>query len=475
MRPCSDASRSARWDWRVVLAAVVVGVVLVAGCGGESASDDGGAEAADRSEGAARTSTTVDPWGPGANPAPAPAPAPTPSTVDPWGSGAHPPPAPAPQPAPSTEDEWERPTPAPAPAPLAAGVEGSPLDRLYGELAVMNPRAVASGTAGGVVAELDEYLLFGDAGIDAFQLWSVTRDLFWDSLAWDENFARLDRAEALAGDPRSLEAVFATALCATSVYRGKPDQRPDGRMLNAHFVDAHDVRVLTLWWVSYADGDATPSGSVRDLSIGMRENNNWWWIYWAGPREPLTPEGVAGEVQRCEPTLDAAALADEAAALASPDSTAAEVAATVVGLLRFAAPSATVDLGEWERVVGAATAPQFTQRAVAEARLERQQLAEVGIRTLLRAPVCYIERPAAALAGDGLGLERLVDLLIEQWYLDEAGTAHNVGPFLTSVPMARGADGRWVQYADRQDVVSDTSTDARAAAIRRHLANCSAF
>ena len=354
-------------------------------------------------------------------------------------------------------------------------MEGSPLERLYGELAVMNPRAVASGAAGGVVAELDEYLLFGDAGIDAFQLRTVTRDLFWDSLARDEHLARMDRAEALAGDPRSPQAVFATALCATSVYRGKPDQRPDGKMLNAHFVDAHDVRVLTLWWVSYADGDATPSGSVRDLSIGMRENNNWWWVYWAGPREPLTPEGVAGEVQRCEPTLDAAALANEAAAVASPDSTAAEVAARVVGLLRFAAPSATVDLGEWERVVAAAAAPQYTQRAVAEARLERQQLAEVGIRTLLRAPVCYIERPAAALAGDGLGLERLVDLLIEQWYLDEAGTAHNVGPFLTSVPMARGADGRWVQYADRQDVVSDTSLEARAAAIRRHLANCNAF
>ena len=74
--------------------------------------------------------------------------------------------------------------------------------------------------------------------------------------------------------------------------------------------------------------------------------------------------------------------------------------------------------------------------------------------------MCCIERPAVALAGDGLGLERLIDVLIEQWYLDESGTAHNVGPFLTAVPMARGADGRWVQYADRQDVVADTSPPA---------------
>ena len=225
-------------------------------------------------------------------------------------------------------------------------VGGSPLERLYGALAVMNARAVASGAAGAVVAELDEYLLFGDADIGALQWRRAIWDLFYgDGLQWDENFARLDRAEALAGDPRSPRAVFATALCATPVYRGEPGRLPDGGRVNARFVDAHDVRVVTLWWITYADGDATPSGSVRDLGIGKREGHDRWWVYAAGPREPLTPAGVAVELQRCEPILDAAALADEAAALASPNST--------------AAPTATVDRSDWERVLAAAAAPQY--------------------------------------------------------------------------------------------------------------------
>ena len=352
----------------------------------------------------------------------------------------------------------------------------SPVERLFGELGVLHARAVATGAAGAVVSELDEYLLFGDDEIDAAQWQKLTWERFYGgTLPYDVTFDRRDRANALRDDPRSPRAVFASALCATSQYRGDPGRLDDGGIVNGGIVDAHELRVTTSWWTTYAAGDPAPSATVQELGIGKAERADWWYVYAVGPREQLSPAGVAGELRRCAPVLDADALADEAAAVASREAAAADVAATIVGLLRFAAPSATADLAEWERVVAGAAAAQYAQRAAEYAWVERDEMAQVGVSYLLRSPVCFIERPATELAGDGLGLERVVDLLVEQWFIDNSGTAHNVGPFLTAVPMARTPGGRWVQYADRQDVVGDTSTAARADAVRRHLATCNAF
>ena len=340
----------------------------------------------------------------------------------------------------------------------------------------MNARAVATGAAGAVLGELDEYLLFSEDEIDSWQWRELTWDLFYGgTLPWDQTFERQDRTEALRGDPRSPRAVFASALCATSAYRGDPGRLDDGGIIGGGIVDGHDVRVTTLWWTTYAGAEPTPSGSVQELGIGKAEHFDWWYVYAVGPREALTPGGVADELRRCAPNLDADALADNTAVLASPSASAADAAATIVGLLRFASPNATADLAAWERAVAAAAAPQYAQRATEEARADRDEMAQAGMRSLLRSPVCYIERPATEPAGDALALERLVELLIEQWYIDDSGTVHDVGPFLTAVPMARTADGRWVQYADRQDVVSETSTQARADAIVRHLDACNAF
>ena len=102
------------------------------------------------------------------------------------------------------------------------------------------------------------------------------------------------------------------------------------------------------------------------------------------------------------------------------------------------------------------------------------QFAQAGIWRLLRAPACFIERLAAELPDDGLSSPRLIELLIEHWYVADNGAAHDLGLYLAAVPIARTADERWVQLADRRAVIPDTSTHTRADAIRRRLAVCTA-
>ena len=351
----------------IQFAACVVGVVFLAGCGGEEPSEDAGATRGDEASSSwtvpsdeemaelARQQIAKQQRALGA-PAPPPAPGPGPATtMNPLGPGANPAPAPAPVPVPVPV---ARPVSAPAPVPVS-GSSGSvlrPAGWLRLERVLLEDRTVATGAAGAVLGEIAEYVVFDADVIGDDQWFEAMEDLFADRGLVGEQVAERQRhGELLRAGGRQPRGLFATALCAMS----QPTRSAPG-----DFSDGHDLRVVTLWWASFSDGDAVPSGTVQDLSVAKATIWERWFVYAVGPRRSLSPAGVAAEVARCEQPLDAEALADDGSALRSRVLNAPDTAARIVGLLRYAAPAATAAVTEWERVVVDAAAPQYAHLAL---------------------------------------------------------------------------------------------------------------
>ena len=493
-------------SWRPLIVVGVAWVVLLAACGGDSTSGDAATdqpdEAAPISTGTvsrdedvtessrqelgeqqpAQTAPARDPEPTtttiGKSPqevaeqqpaqtAPAPDPEPT-TTIGQSGSGANPAPAPAPAPTPPVQPQR---APEPPPPPYVnPDVLRTPAERLRAERGVLNERGVASGAVGGLLGEFDEYLVYDNRsdGVSGMEWTALMQDVFYGALRFDQGAARSDRSKALRDSDRRVRRVFASPLCVTTRPGEPSDLPPD-------LSHPHHVRVTTLWRTVYADGEATPAATAQEFTVARTTRRDRWYVVAVGPRQELSTSGVAEELSSCQPTLDGDSLAADANYLAWPQISAPAAAARIFGLLQYAAPGATADLAEWERAVVASAAEHDAERARTMAWDERDEMAQAGVWTLLRSPVCHIDRAAREPAGEGLSQPRLVELLVEQWFIYADGIAHEEGPVLTAVPMARTEDGRWVQYAAQQPVIEDTSATALADAVARHLASCSAY